>query len=66
MQNVSQETLNAIDVIVPPNDIIEVYNEKVISMIEKIKMLVEENNKLTNLREFLLPMLMNGQVTFRQ
>lgn len=66
MQNVSQDTLNSIDVIVPPQDIIQVYNEKVISMVEKIKRLVEETNKLANLRDFLLPMLMNGQVTFRQ
>ena len=66
MQNVSQDTLNSIGVIVPPQDIIQVYNEKVISMVEKIKILVEETNKLANLRDFLLPMLMNGQVTFRQ
>ena len=33
---------------------------------EKRKRMIIENKKLASLRDFLLPMLMNGQVTFRQ
>ena len=33
---------------------------------EKRKRMIIENEKLASLRDFLLPMLMNGQVTFRQ
>ena len=35
-------------------------------LIEKIELCERENEELTKLRDFLLPMLMNGQVTFKE
>ena len=47
-----------------PNDnaLIEKYCNTVIPMLSKIEELKDENQQLTSLRDFLLPMLMNGQV----
>ena len=41
----------------------ENFYEKLPLFIEKIQKNLKENNKLAELRDWLLPMLMNGQVT---
>lgn len=46
-----------------PNEIIELYCKKVKSIFERIKSNTVEIAKLTKLRDKLLPLLMNGQVT---
>lgn len=52
-------------VVIPPSQIIEIYTDKVQSLLKlKIKK-EEENQKLASLRDFLLPLLMNGQVSFK-
>ena len=43
----------------------ELYS-KINVLMDKIEKLQEENERLTGIRDFLLPMLMNGQVTFCQ
>jgi type I restriction enzyme S subunit len=49
--------------------LLDPHNDKLLnqinSIIETIAHNIEENDKLTELRDFLLPMLMNGQVTVR-
>lgn len=62
---INQNNLNSYKVVLPPNDIMSVFDDKVIPFFEKLRNLKEENRKLSSLRDFLLPMLMNGQVTFR-
>jgi len=53
--------------IVEPNDqILEKYYEKVNSLYKRIIKGAFQNQQLTELRDWLLPMLMNGQVTLRQ
>ena len=62
LQNVSQETLKRIDIIIPPENLIISFNEKINPILLKYSKLQEENAKLTALRDKLLPLLMNGQV----
>nr|WP_314053462.1 restriction endonuclease subunit S [uncultured Neisseria sp.] len=50
--------------IVRPNDeYIEVFHKQIKLIYEKISCNVKQNHQLTQLRDFLLPMLMNGQVS---
>ena len=50
--------------IVRPNDeYIEVFHKQIKLIYEKISRNVKQNHHLTQLRDFLLPMLMNGQVS---
>ena len=65
LQNVSQETLKQISVCIPPNEIVEKYNESINDILRKMQNVIEENRELTSLRDFLIPMLMNGQVGFK-
>ena len=65
-QNVSQDTLKSLTVQVPPKKILLAFNSKLNSLIDKMQICSEENNQLTSLRDWLLPMLMNGQVTFKE
>lgn len=46
-------------------DLIAQFAEKVDPMFEKIETLTKENKQLSTLRDWLLPMLMNGQVTVK-
>lgn len=47
---------------IPPQDIIEKYKQYVLSGNEIIAINQEQNQTLSQIRDFLLPMLMNGQV----
>ncbi|TKH47377.1 restriction endonuclease subunit S [Bacillus cereus] len=58
-------TLENCKIVIPQADIIDKFCEKVNSMIEVVIKRELENNELISLRDWLLPMLMNGQVTFR-
>jgi type-1 restriction enzyme ecoKI specificity protein len=50
--------------IVRPNDeYIEAFHKQIKLIYEKISCNVKQNHQLTQLRDFLLPMLMNGQVS---
>ena len=63
LQNVSQDTLKRISVIIPPNDIITAYNEKTLAIFKSQLSIQKEIEELSKLRNSLLPLLMNGQVT---
>ena len=54
--------LKQIDLIVPPEDVLKRYNETVFPIIEKIVKIKAEINKLTKLRDTLLPKLMSGEI----
>lgn len=62
LQNVSQETLARILILLPPQRILEKYNMAVLPAYSQIDTSIKENQQLASLRDFLLPMLMNGQV----
>ena len=61
--NISNEQINNIKLIHPSLDLIEKYNQKFKPTYEKILNNQFENQKLADLRDWLLPMLMNGQVS---
>ena len=51
--------------IVYNKEILELYSKKVKTFFLEMDILKNENRDLASLRDFLLPMLMNGQVTFK-
>lgn len=62
-KKISQENLLAYSVACPPNRLVGDYCSISSSFREKQKELTDENNYLTHIRDSLLLMLMNGQVT---
>lgn len=52
-------------VIIPVKEISDMYMNKVKIALKKIRKCREENKELFNLRDYLLPLLMNGQVSFK-
>ena len=48
--------------IYPSSNIIEKFFQNIVYSFQKIKKLQKQNQQLAQLRDFLLPMLMNGQV----
>lgn len=63
LQNVSQDTLKSLCVAIPNDEVINSFNEKLAPMIEMTQHAIDENSELKKLRDWLLPMLMNGQAT---
>ncbi len=51
--------------LIPPKKLVEAYGKIVLSANDKIAINLKENEQLTELRDWLLPMLMNGQVTVK-
>jgi len=62
-KEISGSTLKTIKVCLPKKEVIQNYSTKVEAIFERQNILELENQKLTELRDWLLPMLMNGQVT---
>jgi type I restriction enzyme S subunit len=62
INNLNGSLVKGFKLIIPPNELINSFNVKVNSVYEKIGNNLKENQKLTELRDWLLPMLMNGQV----
>ena len=52
-------------IVKPSNIIIEKYISRISKIELKLRTITIENQQLTSLRDFLLPLLMNGQVTFK-
>jgi type I restriction enzyme S subunit len=52
-------------IIVPSDEILSIYYEKVNGIYEQINNNAFQNKKLVELRDWLLPLLMNGQVTIK-
>jgi len=62
-KEVSASTLKTVSIILPPVEIIEEYQNIAKPIFEKQNVLEQQNQELASLRDWLLPMLMNGQVT---
>ena len=60
---INLEQLSNVDVIFPSLEIQNKYSICVAPIYEKLNIIREENTILTNIRDFLLPLLMNGQVS---
>ena len=63
LENVSQNTLGRLRVVMPNKSNIDLYNKKVNPILKSIDRTIKENNKLKQIKDFILPLLMNGQVT---
>src|SRR5690606_22097807 len=61
-KEVSASTLKTIYICIPEEDILEEYNKISKPIFRKQNLIELENQKLSELRDWLLPMLMNGQV----
>jgi type I restriction enzyme S subunit len=66
LKNVNQATLNSLDIALPGEiAIIREFNDLIEPIFSKLNMIQRENQKLTELRDWLLPMLMNGQIKIK-
>ncbi|MFH6611648.1 restriction endonuclease subunit S [Streptococcus suis] len=62
MKNISQTTLSEIRIAIPNKEIQKVFSNQVRSLLDVIENNLKQNQELPQLRDWLLPMLMNGQV----
>ncbi|VAW71852.1 Type I restriction-modification system, specificity subunit S [hydrothermal vent metagenome] len=63
MGHITQDHLKQSRISIPPKDLIKALHEKIDPMLNKVVKGMEENLKIAELRDWLLPILMNGQVT---
>ncbi|WP_262897315.1 restriction endonuclease subunit S [Chryseobacterium sp. RR2-3-20] len=63
--NLSQDKIKELEVVNPLHEILSKHYHLNLSFFEKIKVNLVENQKLMQLRDWLLPMLMNGQVSVK-
>lgn len=63
---INQDNLKNYHIIVPPNNLINRYSRFANATRKSLINNIEQNQHLTTLRDWLLPMLMNGQVTVKQ
>jgi type I restriction enzyme S subunit len=63
---VSKDSISKFKLVFPENKIVSLFNEKIKSASAKMIEVQLENQKLEILRDWLMPMLMNGQVTFKE
>ncbi len=66
LSNMNKEEFSEILILDAPEDMKKIFTSKVKSIFEKIKSNTKQNQQLTKLRDWLLPMLMNGQVTVKE
>lgn len=64
-KEISGSTLKTVKIVLPKTTIAEAYTSSVRSIFFKQDLVERENEQLTQLRDWLLPMLMNGQVTVK-
>lgn len=62
INNLNGGIVKSFKIVIPNDKKIQLFNKKVDSLYEKIALNTIENKKLAELRDWLLPMLMNGQV----
>ncbi|MDF7366310.1 restriction endonuclease subunit S [Proteus mirabilis] len=61
--NMNKGDFSAIGILKPSDQVLQDYHQKAYPLFEQIKIKSLENKQLVKLRDWLLPMLMNGQVT---
>jgi type I restriction enzyme S subunit len=63
MGHITQDHLKQSRICIPPTELLTKAHEQIEPIFNKHLLLEKENQQLTQLRDWLLPMLMNGQVT---
>lgn len=66
MGHITQDHLKQSLIVIPPDDLIEKIDTKISVFLKKKLLLEQENQQLAKLRDWLLPMLMNGQVIVKE
>ena len=64
-EGVNNKDLKNIKFPVPTSTTLKAFSKIILPLLERKFMIIRENQELTSLRDFLLPLLMNGQVTFK-
>lgn len=64
--NLSQDKIRELKFVIPSKSLIQKFDEIVQSSMNKILINLKQNQQLAELRDWLLPMLMNGQVTVKE
>ncbi|MGV2998624.1 restriction endonuclease subunit S [Streptococcus suis] len=62
MGHITQDHLKQAMIIIPPNDLIDEIHNRISLILKQQLDLKQQNQELSQLRDWLLPMLMNGQV----
>lgn len=60
--HVYPKDIEGLKFIIPPMNLVEKFGDIVVAGNQKIALNIKENQQLSTLRDWLLPMLMNGQV----
>ncbi|HGJ5856402.1 restriction endonuclease subunit S [Arsenophonus nasoniae] len=63
--HINKGTIDDSPIVIPSSDILESYYKIADPLYKEIINLAFQNNELTKLRDWILPMLMNGQITVR-
>jgi restriction modification system DNA specificity domain protein len=61
--NLSQDKIKRLHFVIPESGILEIFSKVTEDFYKKIETNLKQSHHLTQLRDFLLPMLMNGQVS---
>ena len=64
--SITKDDLFSLKIIKPEKNIVEKYEKIMNSFFQKLNDVEKENQQLSSLRDWLLPMLMNGQVTVQE
>ncbi len=64
-KEISLTSIKSIQVCLPDNNVVDLYTKKVNPIFRRQDILEQENQQLTQLRDWLLPMLMNGQISIK-
>lgn len=59
------KSIKVLKILMPKGSIYDTYIDIITPIIQAIELKIQENQELASLRDFLLPMLMNGQITFK-
>lgn len=62
LQHLQKDLLKKEKIVLPPDEILLKFDDIVNNITKKISNTKRENQKLSEIRDFLLPMLMNGQI----
>lgn len=63
---VNNQDLERIPLIIPPTNLLKIFNSKIYNLLEIKLNIIKTNQELTSLRDFLLPLLMNGQAVIKE
>jgi type I restriction enzyme S subunit len=64
-KNLSVGAIKQLQVVIPSKEIESLFKSIIRPLFQKKELLLKENQKLTELRDWLLPMLMNGQIKIK-